>query len=350
MADLSVVIPVYNVENYLENCVTSVLHESTIDIEVILVDDGSSDNSGRLCDEIVKRSNKVRVLHKQNEGPGSARNSGIDLANGKYITFVDSDDYISAGYYQNIFQQTEKAAADICFSIGINQFGGALSRNIRLDYLEDLILDNNEKCVKALSRMISDSPRKHDGIPASACLGIYRLDFIKRNNLRFRECISEDLWFNMDCYYKANRICFSNIVGYNYRYNNQSLTRSYKPDRFEKLVSFVKDLKKRCEEYGCTDYYERIYIYYWLNFEKCINQEVRYKTELPFINIKAMCELPLTESMFHTLKSTGYPRGMHRLLFNLLCYKKYRTTVILLKAYNAFIHKEIWHRYTKEML
>ena len=91
---LSVIIPVYNVEKYLRKCVDSVLAQDIADMEVILIDDGSPDNCGAICDEYAEKDARVKVIHKENEGVATARNVGLDIARGKYITFVDSDDYL----------------------------------------------------------------------------------------------------------------------------------------------------------------------------------------------------------------------------------------------------------------
>lgn len=96
---LSVIVPVYNVEKYLQECVDSILAQDVEDMEVILVDDGSTDGSGKLCDEYAKKDKRVMVIHKDNGGPASARNAGLDLACGKYIAFVDSDDYLLPNTY-----------------------------------------------------------------------------------------------------------------------------------------------------------------------------------------------------------------------------------------------------------
>lgn len=91
---ISVVIPIYNVENYIDKCIETVIKQTYKNIEIILVDDGSTDNSGYKCEEWKKKDNRIVVLHKENGGLSSARNAGIDVAKGKYISFIDSDDYV----------------------------------------------------------------------------------------------------------------------------------------------------------------------------------------------------------------------------------------------------------------
>lgn len=101
---ISIVVPVYNVEKYLKKCLDSVISSSYKDWECILVDDGSKDNSGLICDEYVKKDSRFRVIHKQNGGLSSARNAGMEVAKGKWLMFIDSDDFISPHRIQSLFQ------------------------------------------------------------------------------------------------------------------------------------------------------------------------------------------------------------------------------------------------------
>ena len=109
----SVVIPVYNVKEYLERCVTSVLNQPCADYEMILVDDGSTDGSGALCDRLALRSPKIRVIHQKNGGLGAARNTGIEHALGDYLVFIDSDDYIDASMLPDLAAKIDETHADI---------------------------------------------------------------------------------------------------------------------------------------------------------------------------------------------------------------------------------------------
>lgn len=127
---LSIIIPVYNVEDTLERCVQSVVRQTFGDFEVILVDDGSPDNCPQLCDEWAQRDNRIRVIHKQNGGLSDARNAGLDLAKGDYITFVDSDDYLAEDTYANAMLQTEDA--DIVEFPFVKETNGKFQTTIKL--------------------------------------------------------------------------------------------------------------------------------------------------------------------------------------------------------------------------
>lgn len=105
---ISIVIPVYNVESYLDKCVKSVLEQTYTDFELFLIDDGSIDRSGEICEKYAQEDKRVRVIHQKNQGVSVARNVGIDLAEGRYITFLDSDDFVSKYYLELLYQTAKK--------------------------------------------------------------------------------------------------------------------------------------------------------------------------------------------------------------------------------------------------
>ena len=114
MNDLvSVIVPIYNVEDDLKNCVDSIIHQTYRNLEIILVDDGSPDNCGSIADDYSRQDDRVRVIHKQNGGLSDARNAGLDVASGEYITFVDSDDFLSEGFVEELVSLTKKHDCDI---------------------------------------------------------------------------------------------------------------------------------------------------------------------------------------------------------------------------------------------
>ncbi|MDU2552528.1 MAG: glycosyltransferase family 2 protein, partial [Staphylococcus epidermidis] len=113
MSEISIIVPVYNVENYLKKCVESILSQTFTDFELLLVDDGSTDSSGEMCDELKRLDERIKVIHKENGGLSSARNAGIDVAKGKYLTFVDSDDYIDTHMLEVLYKNMVHEDADL---------------------------------------------------------------------------------------------------------------------------------------------------------------------------------------------------------------------------------------------
>ena len=192
----TIIVPVYNVEHYLQRCIESVLTQSYRDFELILVDDGSKDNSGTICDEYAKKDNRVRVFHKENEGVSSARNVGLDEAEGEYITFVDSDDYLLPTALLNIQNVLNKTDAVLyLFDYQQNDTPS------RLPFGEML---SKEEFIKAvLTYKLQTSPWAK----------IYRRSLL--NGVQFNPAlvIGEDLLFNFEYVMQLNNdinICHDN--------------------------------------------------------------------------------------------------------------------------------------------
>ena len=110
---ISVIVPIYNVEKYLAKCIDSIINQTLTNIEIILVNDGSTDNSRKIIDKYDKKDSRIKVIHKKNGGQGSARNAGLDIAKGEYIGFVDSDDWIDSNMYENLYNAAISNNADI---------------------------------------------------------------------------------------------------------------------------------------------------------------------------------------------------------------------------------------------
>ena len=113
MAVISVIVPVYKVEKFLDRCINSIIQQTFTNLEIILVDDGSPDRSGEICDEWKMKDKRIRVIHKENGGLSDARNKGLDVATGDYVAFIDSDDWIDPDMFQLLYDATQKYQADI---------------------------------------------------------------------------------------------------------------------------------------------------------------------------------------------------------------------------------------------
>ena len=113
MPKFSIIVPVYNVEDYLERCLDSIISQTFSNIEIICVDDGSTDNSGNICEEYADKEQRISVIHKENEGPAAARNDGLENIQGAYVSFVDCDDWLEPEMYTTMLQALNKEQADI---------------------------------------------------------------------------------------------------------------------------------------------------------------------------------------------------------------------------------------------
>lgn len=148
MKDLiSIIIPVYNVEKYLEKCVESVINQTYKNIEIILVDDGSTDNSGKICDELSKKDERIKLIHKTNGGLSDARNAGLKIAKGNYIGFVDSDDYIKEDMFETLYNLNEEHSSDISIVSYYELYNGKI---ISVRDTKELTEYNNIEAMKEL--------------------------------------------------------------------------------------------------------------------------------------------------------------------------------------------------------
>lgn len=246
MKDLvSVIVPVYNVEKYIHRCITSIINQSYSELEIILVDDGSSDSSGLICDEYALKDKRIKVIHKKNGGLGYARNSGLDCATGKYVTFIDSDDYVEQDMIEKLYKDLIGVEADTC--IGGFQRVYHNGTFVYENPLSGRVFEKEEILIKVLSKMFGQLVNS-SSLEMSVWKVLFSNELIQKYNIRFpseREFISEDIIFDTEYYAKANRVVMSSDVGYYYCDNEDSLTTKYNPNRFDLQVKLYLELKER---------------------------------------------------------------------------------------------------------
>ena len=229
---VSIIVPVFNVEKYLEECLDSILNQTYENIEVILVDDGSTDSSGKICDEYLKKDSKIKVFHKTNGGLSDARNYGVENSNGEYIIFVDSDDYLSKYTLEFSIKEIKDAAADILvFAIKREKEEKEI-----LEYKKNIF--NREEGIIELF--------KGNLYRFSACGKIYKTNIVKK--YKFPEGkIHEDQATTYKYFLDANKIAYIDYVGYiYYKRENSILTKKYnikRLDSFSNWQEIVENMK-----------------------------------------------------------------------------------------------------------
>ena len=246
---VSVIVPVYNVEQYLCECIDSVLAQSLGDLEVLLVDDGSTDRSGEICDEYVARDCRVKVFHKKNGGLSSARNVGIEMATGKYIIFIDSDDYwLEKDCLMKLIDTAECFKADIVRGEyrEVDEFGQHI-------FLKDF----SKKYDKKMQVLSSAEFYKYiiNGENFSVLLLFKSSIFLQ--NFRFDEkrCFEEDVDFNIRLFCNEYRCVYMPLIFYAYRKRRNSIVNSYNiahlkdsfllSDIFDQYSDIVKNILLR---------------------------------------------------------------------------------------------------------
>ena len=234
---ISFIIPVYNVEKYLNECVESILAQITDDCEIILVDDGSTDSSGLICDDFSEKNTNVRVLHQKNNGHSAARNAGLEMAVGKYVSFIDSDDYIGQGCVKEILDWIKTTDADICFMEGYKLFPDGTTESLGDEIDRSQISGRSQEEV---FQHLATRPK----YPGSACTKLFRREFLMENKLRFPTDLThaEDLTLCLNCFLKAKRFDALPCPFYYYRQNREgSMTNKISSSSFRGLRAFVSN-------------------------------------------------------------------------------------------------------------
>lgn len=243
MPVISVIVPVYNVEKVLYHCIDSILNQIFNDFELILVDDGSTDNSGRICDEYAGKDTRAKVIHKQNGGVSSARNAGIEAAKGEYICFVDSDDYLESNYLKELVETKRKYADYDNIWCGFQTVEDYNGKN------KEAVIAKNDTGISCYS--LEDIMILHERwLDASPCNKLFNKRVVVNNNIKFPEDLSlgEDLLFNFEYLDSTKgKIVVINQPLYNYiRDGKESLDNKYYPD----LLEIYRRLNSETEKYA----------------------------------------------------------------------------------------------------
>lgn len=253
---VSVIVPVYRVEEFLPRCMDSLLGQTLERIEIILVDDGSPDGCPAMCDGYRETDPRVRVIHKRNEGLGFARNSGMEIAQGEYIAFVDSDDYVERDMLACMYEAAQKYDADFVRADHFRETrDGRVLNAASVPPMREGLYEQEELRRTLLYPQFGLLPQ--DGgekyVSCSVCWALFRREIIQNRGIRFdseRDMISEDLLLNLAYLMTCCRAYVINRKVYHYIVNDRSLTRSYLPNRFQREIVFFHEAEKRLREAG----------------------------------------------------------------------------------------------------
>jgi len=218
---VSVIVPVYNGEKYLCQCIDSILNQQLKEIEVILVNDGSSDNSGKICDDYATKDQRVRVLHIENQGVSNARNRGIEISSGDFIAFVDADDWIDEQMYMVMLEKITKEKADIIICSHIT-FDGESEQLLGFPWKNDCLFEREtikEKVIPAFISNMDINGKKQQVIMGSVWKCLFSKDLIRKNSIQFDTRIryTEDLIFILYAFSKSQKVVFITHPYYHYR-------------------------------------------------------------------------------------------------------------------------------------
>lgn len=270
---ISVIVPIYNVEAYLEKCIDSIIKQSYNELEIILIDDGSIDRCGEICDNYKEKDERIIVVHKENDGLSSARNKGLDIAKGELISFVDSDDYLEPNMFEELIKNMKKYNSDIsiCNYFYVKNGSKRIINNIF--YKNDFVISGKDKYYYLFNEY--------------NCLSIYAWNKLYKkelfDNIRFPEGKIFE-YSNIICELldKSNKLSYTSKPLYNYVYRNNSIGNSFSQNYFDKIVSN----NKKIDFFNKKKYYDLIqketnnkvdnifFVFYMMKKNKIKNKEL----------------------------------------------------------------------------
>lgn len=254
MPKISVIVPAYNAQDYLEKCIASILNQSFKDIELIIVDDGSKDRTAEICDKSAASDGRVRVIHQANGGVSRARSAGLDTASGEYIAFVDTDDYILPEAYETMLAEIEKTGADtaLCNFLAESPSGETSSYGAHIPGGYYTAADTKKMIVDSLL-----SRRLEADFNGFVWCYLFRRDIIEKNHIRFTGAYLEDELFLIEYFSLSSSLAVTDKELYRYLLNPASVTRRYLKnytDTFEKSFEIKRELVKKYNIQAAPDW------------------------------------------------------------------------------------------------
>ncbi|WP_083638326.1 glycosyltransferase family 2 protein [Anaerostipes sp. 494a] len=309
---ISVIVPAYNIENYIERSIRSIMNQTYSNLEIIIIDDGSTDATGTIIDRLAKEDQRIIPIHKKNEGVSAARNTGLDIAKGEYIGFVDGDDYIGECMYDHLLSNAIRYKADI------SHCGYQMVFPNRIDYYYntgELLVQDNYQGVYDLI--------KADKVEPGLCNKLYRREVIGGNRLDERIRINEDLLFNYFLFKKSSKSVFEDIPFYHYMVrDNSAATSSMNIHKMEDPLKVIHIISK-LEEENIKFLLEKRYTYLLekvssmrIDNKNCELKEVQRRRRIELCNLLSSNRLKANYSKKEMLqlKLAAYFPAVYRLL------------------------------------
>jgi len=254
MEKISVILPIYNVEKYICECIDSIVNQTYKNLEIILVDDGSPDSCPQICDEYAKKDNRIKVIHRENGGVSSARNRGIKEATGEYIAFVDPDDWLEVDMYEKLYKYISENSCEVVLCQYCKNGNKNLKEQFKFnsEVITQRILSREEIKNVFLKNFIAiDSD---EIVMGSICRGVYKSEIIKDKVLFDEEMkIAEDLCFLLNILLNINNLFLTNEILYNYRENSESVLHTYNANTYKdgkRKIEFLEESFKKINKYS----------------------------------------------------------------------------------------------------
>lgn len=334
---VSIIVPVYNAERFLKECVQSILNQDYKNFELILIDDGSIDNSHKICLEFAETDDRVRVFHNENHGVSFTRNFGIDVAAGDYICFIDADDLILPDYISHLHKSLTSAEAEIVFCGYKLLYGDSyVKKSPRIEFGS---YNFNDLSYRAID----------DGTLSGILFGsvwgaMYKSSLVRESNVKFDPLVrrNEDGLFNLQLLPNADKIVVSDYTGYIYRQWKTSLSKTSEFAPSNQLYNVSDIIRQRCEGYADIDKQLKrrtLSIIFW-NVLGVAN------TDLPLLKLSKQLKAYVRGTQLHNLYNNLNFSALSkykRLLIELVFKKQYALFIILVKYIKPFLEKRLNH-------
>lgn len=334
---VSIVLPIYNVEKYLDRCVESIINQTYKNLEIILVDDGALDDCPKKCEEWAKKDSRIKVIHKANAGLGYARNTGIENASGEYICFFDSDDYVDSNTVEKAYSIARSNDSDMILfgHCDVNAKGKIVRTYIPTTEKECYVGTEVQEIL--LPDLISDNPvtGKSTNLWLSACFCMYSMKMILENNWRFaseRDIISEDVYSLLRLYRNVEKVTIIPEAFYYYCENSTSLTHTYKEDRFDRIKQFYKACVDACDELNYSDEVKKRFAGPYISNTIAAMKMIILSDASKNVKKQEVKEIVDDEQLQTVLRCTNYDKEKltRKLLLDLMKSKQYGLCYILL--------------------
>lgn len=276
---VSIIIPVYNAEKYIAKCLDSLINQTLKEIEIIIVNDKTPDNSMEICKKYAERDKRIKIYNKEkNEGHGLTRNYAIKKAKADIIGFVDADDYVDLDYFEKMYNKITETNTDICFAeyLQIRNQEEKEYKKYKIPFEDEI-----EPAKNVLSYIFQNITNSNKcSICTAVWQAVYRKSVIEENNLLFvsRKYFAEDTIFFFDYLMNCKSVSFARNTYYYYFYNEQSIMHAYVEGKFEKVKLLKDKLIEQATKYGVLDeYYGDIIVIFMGGVRITIRQEINHK-------------------------------------------------------------------------
>lgn len=307
MPKVSIIVPCYGVEKYLDRCMESIVNQTLKEIEIVMVDDKSPDRVPQMCDEWARRDSRIKVIHKPvNQGLGLARNTGLEAVTGEYVMFIDSDDYIDADSIQTLYDCARKNDLDICYGSFCYEFNdGRIVKKLEVE--KETYFFGRKQVDEFELDMVGACPSfpREVKYSVSVCKGIFRLEVFRKHYLLFdneKEMASEDTLFHLLILPCVERVGFIPYYFYHYCENDLSISHTYSEKAFLRTTRSDEETKRRLS----SRYPETVYLIHYqrrlfLNLRCALSAEIS-RADISFFqklaNVGKRCAHPAYADLF----------------------------------------------------